>query len=344
MDQDLTPRRKAILAAVVEHHMATGEPLGSKELAGLLNDAPSSATLRSEMNCLCQMGYLCQPHTSAGRIPTGQGYRYYVQELMPRDTLSAETKRHIDDTLACAGSEELPQVAGELLTELTGLPALSASVSGGEATVHRVKLVPLGSRIYMLALMVSDGRVQTAVCHTERPLSEAQTELFASLVTRHVQGKRFAELTPGVMQGCLAGAGLEALNLASLFGQLFELLNRVGEDKVALNDESRLFSLLGEREQTARLLAFLHRKDGMLNLLGHTGEALSVVFGSQTAYRELSPSAVVVARFGPGKNGFGHIGVIGPTRMSYDRIIPSLEYLAGQLSRRLDETLKDMEE
>lgn len=342
---DLTERQRRILAAVVEHHIATGEPIGSKELVAHLKDAPSSATLRNEMNSLCAIGYLSQPHTSAGRVPTSLGYRFYVTELMKHGRLPEDTKQMIDDRLERAehDAESLSQAAGELLSDVTGLPSLSAYVAHESAVVKRVRLTPLGGRMYMMVLMVSDGQIRSRICRAPGVMDTAQIQLFEDIVRKQVEGKLLTELTPATVQNLMVAAGMEALTLAPFFQYLLSMLHQICEDRLCVNGESNLFSMLSEPQKAERLLSFIQRKDGMLSVISHMDGPVGVVFGNQTAFSELSPSAVIVARYGVGSNGIGRIGVIGPTRMSYDRIIPSVEYLAERLTGLMSKSLHDLE-
>lgn len=343
---ELTSRQKKILAVIVEHHIATGEPLGSKQLAELLENAPSSATLRNEMSLLCEAGLLSQPHTSAGRQPTSEGYRFYVNCLMKEDEVDAATKQMIDDTLngAVAESMDLTKVASRLLSKITGLPALASVSPLDTATVKKIQLIPLGSRVFMMALLVSDGRIRTKVCKSEEVITEHLLELFYTVSAKHIIDRPLGELTPAAVQNILAFAGLDALAIAPLFIHLSSLLKSASDSRLDLNGESNVFSMLGEEEKARRLLSLLERKDAMLSLLSNVNAPLGVVFGRETAHSELNPSAVIVASYGTKDGEAGRIAVIGPTRMSYDRIIPSTKYLAARLSSLMGETTYDMEE
>lgn len=336
---ELTERQKKILTAIIEHHIATGEPLGSKQLAELLPNAPSSATLRNEMSFLCEAGLLSQPHTSAGRLPTSEGYRLYVNSLMKEDEIDLMTKQMIDDTLnsAVGESDDLTQVASKLLSKITGLPAI-ASVSPAEtAVVEKVQLIPLGINVFMMALLTSDGRIETRVCKCEESLSEHITELFYRVIGEHIINRPIGELTPATVQNILAFAGLDALEIAPLFNSLSKLLKSACVPRFDVNGEINVYSMLKEEEKAKKLLSLLERKEAMLSLVNNINSPIGVVFGRETSYSELNPSAVIVARIGTDDKGIGRVAVIGPTRMSYDRIIPSTKYIAAKLSSLLGE-------
>lgn len=343
---ELTPRKKAILAAIVKYHIATGEPVGSKQLMQLIEGSPSSATLRNEMSDLCEAGFLAQPHTSAGRIPTSMGYSFYVDRLMKEDDLPESTKQLIDETLsaAAADTEGLPEVAARLLSRITGLPVVSATVATESSEIKQARLIPVTSKMFMLAVITTDGRTRTKMCRSVHPLENGLLEQFDSVIRKEVQGKKLSSFTPAVLQNLMAASGINALKLAPLFNLLFEMIHSVADSSLDINGESNLFSMLGEEDKAKRLLSFIERKDGMLSLLNGIHQPLSVVFGKDTAFSELNPSAVIVASYGVGDKPLGRIGVIGPTRMSYDKIIPGIEYTAKVLTDLMTDSLKDMED
>ncbi len=343
---ELSPRKQLILATVVKHHIATGEPIGSKELASLLDSPPSTATLRNEMNELDKLGFLHQPHTSAGRIPTSKGYRFYINNIMEEDAVPEQTKQIIDETLQVAASDtaNLPVVASKLLSRITGLPSVSAVVSNDEAVVRRVKLVPVGSRVYMVAVIISDGRSATRLFRHGGGLSESSLNLFEQIVLDGVIGKKIGDITPAAIQNMLISAGLEALSLAELFNMITVMLSSLSSSRFEMDGETDLFSVLGGEDAAKGMLSFLKRREGMLSLLNEASTPISVVFGNDTVFSELSPSAVIVARYGGNQNETGRLAVIGPTRMSYERILPSVNYLAERLSVLMNECINDMEE
>ena len=152
---ELSERRKAILEAIIKSYISSGEPIGSKMLCEILENAPSSATLRNEMNALCDLGLLSQPHTSAGRIPTNDGYRLYINTLMDKGEIGDSTKEVIDENLNFSNCdpEKLPEKAAATLSLITGLPAFSAKLSDNNCFVKRTELLPMGNNSTMLIVI-----------------------------------------------------------------------------------------------------------------------------------------------------------------------------------------------
>ena len=343
---ELTPRKQAILAAIVKYHIATGAPVGSKWLTTTLENAPSSATLRNEMSELSCMGLLEQPHTSAGRIPTGKGYEFYVSNLMKKDELDEGIKSFIDKTLenAAVDTEGLCAVAAKLLSKITGLPSFNAKITDDSAIIKRVQLTPMGTRLVMLVAVTSDGRAKSKLCRMAKDMDFSQIQSLNKVISERIEGKSLACLTAAAMQNVYTAAGTDALTFMPLLAALFDMIKEIGQPKIDFSGQSNIYSMLSERERAVRLLLFLEQKEGILSIISENKDTVGVIFGSQTGFNELDRTAMIVAPWGAQGLPIGRIGVIGPTRMSYGQIVPSVAYLASRLSEIANENIKDMEE
>lgn len=339
---ELTPRKRAILAAVVKYHIDTGEPVGSKWLTGVLENAPSSATLRNEMNDLCALGYLSQPHTSAGRVPTSKGYEFYVNRLMNEDSLPDSLKQVIDSHLdkACADPQSLPSVAAKLLSSITGLPAFCAKIADDSLIVKRVEVIPMGERLVMMVVFTSDCRASSKLCRSKGNLTAEKLSVLEALVKGSVEGKALSALSLGEMQNILSRAGANTLEFLPIIAALFDMIKDMGKSNIELWGESYLYSLFAGDNSQSELISFIERKEGILSLISSPAEKAAVIFGSETGYSELYRSTLVVAPYGPGDSLVGRLGVIGPTRMSYGRILSSIAYITAKVSRLMTENLE----
>ncbi len=343
---ELSDRKKAILAAIVKEYIATGEPIGSKILCEMLDNSPSSATLRNEMSELVKLGYLEQPHTSAGRMPTAKGYRFYIESAMQKNEISDEHKRIIDSFVnsSSADPERLPEKASEVLSEITGLPTISANISDGGPELRRVDVLPMGIHSGMIIVITSDGRSRSRLCHISCGFTTGLISKFDRLVNEKLIRKSIDELTPALMQNIFIEAGSDALTIMPLLSSLFEMVTDIKNSSVSLAGQSNLFSLCPSKADADKIISIINRRDSLLSLLSGKTERLEIVFGNQTGFSALSPSSLILAKYGIGKNNLGCIGVIGPTRMSYEHIIPSIEYTASRLNNLLSVALNDMEE
>lgn len=342
---ELNDRKKAILSAIVRMHISTGEPIGSKALCNILGNSLSSATLRNEMSALCDMGYLDQPHTSAGRVPTAEGYRFFVSTL-PHDRVSEENKRIIDSFLSSSNCdpEKLPEKAGDILSELTGLPAIAAKVSDSGTTIRRVELLPMGSRSGMAIVITSDGRSRSRLFRINVPLGPDMINLFDRIVSANILRQDIEMLSVGKMQSIIANAGFEAFGLMPVFTSIFEMIDEIRRSSVTLKGSSNMFSIFGHKSDADRAINLMNSQDAVMSIISKTHEPIGIVFGDDTQYSVLKPAGLIFARYGVGDKNAGCIGIIGPTRMSYENIIPSVEYAAERMNKLLSETLLDMED
>ncbi len=343
---ELSPRKKQILAAIVKTYIETGEPVGSKALSQVLDLGLSPATLRNEMSELSELGYLEQPHTSAGRVPTSAGYRLYIQELMKPAEPDEKTKAAIDDALenSVSDPEQMVSTAGQALADLTGLPALSATVANETASVRRVEVIPMGRRSLLLVLITSDGVARSRLCRTERPLTTGLLERFTRLTAKEVEGKELSAFQPALLQTLVAEAGEYGFALMPLLAALFHMADEICASKLSLKGESNLFSFSELEKEARQLIDLISRRDAILSLLAGIHGPVEVVFGGDTPIAALRPSSLVVARYKLGDKELGRIGVIGPTRMAYEQLIPSIEYFAAKLGSLLTQAMEDMED
>ncbi len=341
---ELGERKRAILSAIIRAYAENGEPIGSKALCDMLDFPVSSATLRNEMSSLCELGYLEQPHTSAGRIPTVQGYKLYINDLMQRDSLSGDMQLIIDAMLEGISGEvgDITARAGQILAELTGLPVITTSVTSESDTVKKIELIPTGRRSFLAILITKNGIMRTKVCRVSSLADEGTAEKFYNLCSNYIIGKPLGALTPTYMQQTLASSG--DLSLMSLVGGVFDMISEIKRSNLSLKGEGNLFRCFVRDGEVQRAMELLSQKDIMLSLLSQVDSPVGVLFGDDTEISELGPATIVIAKYSHGGHELGKIGVIGPTRMAYDRVIPSLEYFASKMSKVIEDTLTDLED
>ncbi|MBP3691933.1 MAG: heat-inducible transcription repressor HrcA [Clostridia bacterium] len=343
---ELSLRKQLILSAVVRHHINTGEPISSKALCELLDIGLSSATIRNELFELCELGYLEQPHTSAGRIPTGLGYRTYVTHLMKPERVSNSTKNAIDSLLDAisADPENFPSTAGEVLSNITGLPVLLATVPRDDAYVKRVELLPVSRRVMMLLMITSDGMARSRVCRCGYDLTADVLMLFDRIISVNVIGTNLSVLNAEFLKKLIIQVGSSGVAIVSLLSATFEMIDDIRRSTVKLRGEAALYDKYRSEVVARRLMDFITRRDAVLSIMSSIDKPVDVVFGSDTEIDELRDSGMVVARFKSGDNDLGRVGVFGPTRMSYEEIIPSVHYFADRLSAIMTQALRDMED
>ena len=342
---ELSPRKQAVLKAIVKAYIETGEPIGSKNLTLLLENAPSPATLRNEMSELCELGLLHQPHTSAGRIPTNAGYRLYVDSLMSPTVVNEYSAQFIKNAIETIRSEpeNIPRVTAQMLSHFTGLPSISCLVAEKSSRIKRIELLPIAKYSLMLLVITDDGRTRNCVFRQGKNFNDTAEKTFKELVERRIKGKDVTELTKAYMQTVSIEAGIYALDLLPLFTAVFETVQQIKNVDISLSGEKHLYNICGERN-AHNVISLLGDEQATISLFENIGTKAKVIFGADTNRAELINNTIVASEFKGAKNYKGYIGVIGPNRISYEQIIPLIEYTADKLTKIMSEAEKDMED
>ena len=342
---ELTPRKKAVLAAIVKAYIETGEPVGSKILSELIENAPSTATLRNEMNELCSLGYLSQPHTSAGRVPTSSGYRMYIESLMKPSLLEDRTKRYIDGFMSMneISAEDIPKAAAQSLSDLTGFPALFSYSADNKVTFRQVQLLTVGRKSAVILAVTSDGRTLSRMCRLAFEPSSDLVTGFQRIFADKLKSKPLIEFQPAFLQNIVMSLGVNSLDMLPLFTELFKMAYTAARPTVALSGASRLYNI-SSGDNARRIMSLVSNADLFLPVIEGITDDKKVIFGNDTLFPELSDMTVVAVSYGCKNRVCGKIGIIGPDRMSYERIIPSIEYAAQEVSKLMTEAAKDMED
>ncbi len=327
-------RQKAVLCAVIESYIRTGEPVGSKAVVALLENAVSSATIRNDMVELSAMGYLEQPHTSAGRVPTAKAFRLYIDQLMKRRALENEYRDGISRRLqhAAGDPERLLSEAAQMLSESTGCAAIMTPPTETVELLRRVELVRMSQRTVMIALMTSSGSLRSRLCRIEAGVPDSQLTAFCTLLTDRYVGKALGDISLAELQHLLLQLGMVGLSLAGLITGFYDLVNESVESEVMLSGQLQLLEHPDYQWETARLLlSFLSRRERLTAMLAAYSGGLQVLLGSESLCPELNGSSVIVTHYSPDGHQSGTIGLIGPIRMDYATAIPRLEYIASTM-------------
>ena len=331
---ELSERKKQILSTIVRTYVQTGEPVGSKALCDSLGGI-SSATIRNEMSFLAENGYLAQPHTSAGRIPTNRAYRLYIDDLMPRrapsEALMAQIRRMLPDSSADSQRALLSAVGA--LSKATGCAALITSQVSSGTLIHKIELIPMSFNRALLVLVTSSGAVISRMYSFSVTLTGELIGRFLTLAEENLIGKELNSIQPATLQTIVAGAGEFALELTEPVFALGEIIEEVGKSTLTLVGETRLLSHPGITLSKAHeLFELFSGGDEILAMLDAWGKESGVILGGDTSYTALDRSSLVLAKYSVGNATTGYIGIIGPTRMDYDSILPGIEYFAHLLS------------
>ena len=337
---ELTPRKKKILAAVIEEYIRTAEPVGSKAIAAKGNLGCSPATIRNELAELVSRGYLEQPHTSAGRVPTPLGYRMYVNELMETQDLSDEEIAEIAERLnGPLPPDQLMSDAGRIASQLTNYPALTLAARPA-ATIKRFDLIYLDANSFIIVLLLSTDAVKNKLVRLPVSVDQAMIQKLSTLFNAHFTGISESAITPGMIRAAERAAEDNLGITAVIAAFAIETLTDSEQTQAYLVGETQLLNQpeFRDPDKAHRLMRYLteggHLTDLPLAEMRGDNE-LRVLIGPENVAEELKDSSVIIATYDAGDNMRGIIGVVGPTRMDYSRVAAKLSYIAAGLSKRL---------
>ena len=337
----LDDRKLAVLRAIVEDYVSTNEPVGSKALAERHNLGVSPATIRNDMAVLEEQGYIAQPHTSAGRIPTDKGYRLFVDRLSTIKPLSAAERRAIETFLN--GAYDLDDVVSRtvrLLAQLTRQVAVVQYPSLTRSFVRHVELVPVASQRLLLVLITTTGRVEQRVIETQTEVSEETVAHLRAVLNTSLDGRGLSDVPAAVTELPEKVPVDDRPVAAAVLSVLLETLVERHEEKIVFAGAANLASV--DFSQGLRdVLEALEEQVVLMRLLGETGpgvrdsSSLTVRIGTENQYEGLRTTSVVAAGYGVGDQALARLGVLGPTRMDYPGTMGAVRAVARYVGQIL---------
>ena len=337
----LSERKKLILKAIVEAHIQGGEPVGSKYLTESKQLTCSSATIRNEMAELEDLGFLEQPHTSAGRVPSKQGYRFYVDALLEDYAMTARDIAQINQLMKIKMAEldAILDKASKVATELTNYTGFAIKPRTHAATVTKFETAMIDSHSFILILVTSGGAVKTRNVITEAEIDARDVEKIAQALNELVTGHNAAEITLPILMQLEARIGDASLT-NTVMKAIYEILSELdsGELKVSGLQKLLQYPEFADAENLGELLGALERKDDILDLVGDASDdRVNVVIGSEGAVKVINNSTLVFKPILRGGKTVGAIGVIGPLRMDYARVLATLDNLGENVTNLLSD-------
>jgi len=333
--EDLTPRRRAILESVVREFIATATPIGSKTIAERCGLGLSPATIRNELAYLEERGYLTHPYTSAGRIPTDEGYRYFVEHLMEEVELPPAERQIIRDRLYQMPLEmgQWLRLAAAVLSQIAESAALVAAPHPPRSRFKHLKLISLHGSMALLILVLQGGMVKQRMLTLARPYAQAELNRTASQLNSLFEGRGPREIAMKLPQLSPLGKQVAA--------SVMEVMKQVGEWANGEIYRGGLANLLHQPEfatvENARRLVNVWEERSILKALMAEASDLAmgkvqVIIGKESPWDEFKECSLVLARYGVDESASGALGVIGPKRMAYERVISAVRYVADLMS------------
>ena len=307
----LEERKKRVLQAIIEEYIQTAEPVSSNAIMNLEGLECSSATIRNEMAELEKMGYLEKPHTSAGRVPSAKGYRFYVDELLEEDKITLEEIKYISEKLETKVNEmeEITKIASSTISEITHYTTVSIGPSSDIQRIENIKFVSLSPRMMMAVILTDSGLVKETIIKFDEDITENQVQTLSYIV--------------------------------NLIKPIIEQMKKVVEEEsIYLEGANKLFELpeFNSLEVAKNFVNILDEKELMADML-NTGFAkdINVYIGEENEKEELKDFSVVTFKHRIGNKDLGTIGIIGPKRMDYAKVISVMKYISKKLNDKNEE-------
>ncbi|SFN10218.1 heat-inducible transcription repressor HrcA [Formivibrio citricus] len=334
----LNDRAQILLRTLIERYIAEGQPVGSKTLSQHSGLEVSPATIRNVMSDLEEMGFVSSPHTSAGRIPTVRGYRLFVDSLLAVQPLKTLEIREIEEQLPVDSPQRTIAAASQLLSQFTHFAGVVMAPKRHEVLLKHVEFLQLSDRRVLLILVTGDGDVQNRIIQTMRQFGQSELQEAGNFLNQHCAGKTLASLVQLVQS-----------ELVRLKGDIVALMNAAVDVSTSLSSRTEEVVIAGEHQllgisdlssnvsRMKQLFDLFEQKTSLLQLLelGSRAEGVQIYIGNEAGLAPLDECSVIAAPYKVQGEVVGTLGVIGPTRMAYDRVIPIVDITARLLSSAL---------
>ena len=333
---ELTERKRQILKVVVEDYIRSAEPVGSKAIAARMGGSVSSATIRNELADLVDLGYLEQPHTSAGRVPSPKGYRLYVNELMEQQKLSIAETEKINQSLHIK-MEELDRVisqAGRAVSSFVNYPAYVAAAGKKRMTARRFDLLPVDERSCIVVMMMSDSRVKSQLLKLQLKVDLEQLPTLVGVLNSHFADISTEEMNQRLMDVAEQVPPQLFLLLSQTVGYAVDALDEASHREIVTAGANQLLKLpeFRDADKAHELMSFLADSKENLPMPEDDGP-MKILIGPENVSDALKDTSVVMASYDIGDDMRGLIGVVGPTRMDYATVAARLSGFADGLTR-----------
>ena len=335
----LDDRSKTLLKTLIERYIADGQPVGSRALSKFSGLDLSAATVRNVMADLEELGYIASPHTSAGRVPTPRGYRFFVDSLLTMRPLEAEKIHAIEGQLRPSQPQPLISSASHLLSGLTHFAGIVLSPRRKTPKIRQIEFVSLSEKRILLIIVTTDGDVQNRILFSERPYSASELVVATNYLNQYFAGNDFVQIRNQVRA-----------DLQKIRGDLQDLMAAAlaaGDDAMKHNSDQYIIS--GERnlleveefssnmKRLRELFDLFEQRTALMQLLdiSHRADGIQIFIGGESGLAPLDECSVVTAPYEVDGQIVGSVGVIGQTRMAYERVIPIVDITAKLLSSAL---------
>ncbi len=340
---ELDSRKQKILKAIIEEYTATGEPVGSKRITSLLDITVSPATVRNDMAALFELGMLEQPHTSAGRVPSHLGYRYYLDYILEPPALTPLEQARIQAMFNVANPdpERLLEDAAQALANATRCASVFSTSTPQTVRVSKIELIPATEQTVIIMVIASNGIIKSKVCRMPFQVTAAMCQFFTGFANERMAGRSLNDIASHFASSVSFGAEDYSVAFNALLSAIYELCREISSGQFYTKGHTNLLAYEELKESAGDLLIFLDKQKEVRELIPDNGADVQVIVGKENSRMELSDSAVVSIRYRIGRERCASLAVIGPVRMDYARLIPRMQCFADLLSELLTEAMSN---
>lgn len=342
---DLTERQKKILRAVVDCYVATAEPVGSKTIAAMPDMHYSSATIRNELATLTEKGLLEQPHTSAGRIPSPAGYRFYIDELMQNYRISQDEAQSLSQAMTGKLREFDKAIAqvGQLISKLTNLPAYAVATKSRTVTASRFELIQTAPFSFILVLLLNTDAVHNKLIKLPVNVDPQDLKSLAAMLNTTLTDLAPDEITPQLLGKIQRNAGSAASLVSVIVEFTVQILGEEQKNEVYVTGQTRLLGQPEYQDVGKATELISHLDEDIISTLpvpqADSDSNVTFLVGPENVSQALKETSVVMARYDLGDGMQGMLGVVGPTRMDYAQVAARLSYFAEGLGKMFSKAL-----
>lgn len=339
----LDERKRKILKEIVDEYIDTAEPVSSAIIVEKYENNISSATVRNDMAELEKAGYLEKTHTSSGRVPSAKGYRLYVDELLKYDNISLEEIKYIQEKLESRANsiEELTKIATTTLSEITHYTTVSIGPKTTGQIIEEIKFVLLGSRMLMGIIVTDTGIVRETIIKFDEDVTEEQVETLNYFFNTKLKGEPIERIDASLEQYIFRELKCSINIIKPIIEQMKKLID--DEEKIYLEGANKSFELpeFKSLELAKNFVNLLDTKEVMLDIL-NTGfaEDIQIYIGDENDNEDLKDFSIVTFKHSVGDKDLGTIGIIGPRRMNYSKVISVMKYISKKLNEDFEQNNK----
>ena len=336
----LNERQRQVLQAIIEEYINTAEPVSSGTIVENYNLGYSSATIRNDMAELEKEGYIEKPHTSSGRVPSAKGYRFYVDELLNDENISLDEIQFIKNKLETKVNEieELTKIATNTLSEITHYTTVAIGPEASNNIITDVKFVPLGNRILMAVVLTENGAIKETIIKYDEDITENQIETLNYTFKNKLKGKPLTKIDKPMEEYIMSSMEDQVDVIKPIITQMNKSLEQ--SDEIYLEGANNVFDFPEFKKiDTARnFLSILDTKEQVMEILNSgLAKDINIYIGEENEKEELKDLSIVTFRHTVGNKDFGTIGIIGPKRMDYSKVISVMKYISKKLNEKFED-------